>query len=324
LPHNKPRPTYNIIVFVPSIGWSGSTGRFFQVGIGAGNLYYVVRMKRHSCFRVILITGLFAVTVLCRGQTNTIVLPREAEVAFGNAKDDPLFLGYFEQIYASSEFSDLPIDTILITRIAFRIDETEQRLTNFGGGVVLRMNTFHGSLEDIVQRKTGRQEPEVTVFEENEFVIPGQPGELAFDIRLHLKKPFLYDRRLGHLVLTIDSTGGRGIVDAWAVSADRGFYIYLHSFLEGYKFESHMLSTEFSYIIPPNIQVIHKFKDDVQIVFSFSGASETLRVEGSNTLNGPYAPIENAELKLLSSSSMRANIPVSTGKQFFRIRQASP
>jgi hypothetical protein len=86
-----------------------------------------------------------------------------------------------------------------------------------------------------------------------------------------------------------------------------------------------MIVTEFSYIVAPKIESIYRFFGGVtQVVFSFSGAPESLRVEGSNSVNGLYTVIENAELKRFSSSSMRANIPASAGKQFFRIRQGFP
>jgi hypothetical protein len=279
------------------------------------------RMKGRSSCRSIFVFGLFSLTlVLVEAQTNRLVLPRETQIKFGTQRDDPFFRSYFEQIYSSFEFSDLPTHTVIITDVAFRIDEGEQVYTNLiGAEVVLQMNTFRGPLAEILERKSGREPPITTVLRRENILMSGSPGERMFNLRFHLEEPYLYDWTLGHLVLTINSHGVIGRIDAEWVDGVRGFNLY--SNFPDRIFQQEMIATEFSYVIPPSISSVRRFGDVVQIEFVYSGSSASIALEGSATVDGPYTTVSNVEFSSLSSWKMIGLMPLSAGDRFFRIRQ---
>lgn len=165
-------------------------------------------MKRPHCRTALLVSLLPLLLGSARSQTNTFIVPKEAESALGPSAVDPFFSTVSaEQAYAATEFGSLPSDVIAITEIAFRVDEALARpLDATFKDLILHMNVFTGSMQEIVARGSGLQNPISTVYYQTNAHLTGRPGQVdGFDVRFPLRVPFLFDRRRGQLVLEINA-----------------------------------------------------------------------------------------------------------------------
>src|SRR4029079_10229977 len=84
-------------------------------------------MYRRTSLLFLIATTAFILPRAVRSQTDTLVVPQEAAQRFGNGSGE-LFGPYSSvwQIYGASEFASASSDLLLVTEVAFRMDETQQ------------------------------------------------------------------------------------------------------------------------------------------------------------------------------------------------------
>ena len=294
---------------------------------------YCMKRRRFSSRLFLLVSVLSLLVTHIEGQTNAIIIPAEAEEMFGDSFADPFFFSsYVEQIYGQSEFADAPGDVLNITSIAFRVDESSRRaLDAEKPEIMLWMNIFRGAMEEVVEKKTGVQNPVSVVFREQNVHLLGRTGLVeAFDVSFALETPFVYDRRLGQLVVTILSNGqytgtgtsmdAHGIYGNGGISFERGAYIYIEPFGVR-RVVARLMDSKISYHTKgATIETIEVTQGSVFITFTVIGIDGTTEVEGAPFVNGPYTVEPNAQYTTTPEGKTRAMIPVSTDDRFFRVR----
>jgi hypothetical protein len=280
-------------------------------------------MEGPSPRSVLLFAVLTITLVAARAGTNTLIVSRDMSGTFGSSSADPFFgtTGYAEQIYAAGQFTDAAADILVITEVAFRLDEAAGAMDVVFPRLRLDMSILRGPIEG------GGQEPAATVYDREDVRLIGRGGELArFDVRFRLDQPFAYDRREGHLVLTIVSgfgapAGNGAVLDADGSAGDfsKGAFIYLEPF--GYPVaRSVVLATEFSYkVMSASIEAVKRVDDTVQLYFTVSGNPTVIEIEGCPSAGGTYIT-ENCTVTAPSPEWMRAVIPMTSKDRFFRIR----
>ena len=297
-------------------------------------------MKRLGFSQCAILFGLLGLTLtVSRGHTNTLIVPKEAENRFGSVWADPFFFGqgYVEQVYAASEFAGVPEDVFVLTEISFRIDDLATRpLDAVKPFITLEMNVFPGSMEEIVQRKSGIVTPQITVFSGTNVHLTAREGLVgAFDVRFTLQQPFVYDRRLGHLCLSVLSWGeysgrardmdAQGIFivpgdSTSGISFERGVYIYREPIGTKQVTPTVMVTRFIHTATLAVIEGIGRFEETVQIDVRIIGSARTIRVEGSSDVNGPYSVEPNTEINMMGEGKVRCVIRASDSGRYFRIQ----
>jgi len=261
------------------------------------------------------------------GQTNVFYIPKEAETSFGSTYADPFFqTTNDEQVYAAAEFAHVPADIITITEVALRVSHrSEDRLDVVIERLLLRLEIFKGTMAELVAKKTGLNNPTI-VFDRSNVRLVGRFGDpAAFDIRFPLKSPFTYDRRTGHLVLNIISTGEVGSktdMDAFGGggSFSRGAYIDVE---DGGRraISARIMSAKFSYkVLSAQIDAIQWFPTEVRLACTLSGAPDFIQVEGSASVAGAFQSEANVQYHRISPERLLATIPASSASRYFRIQ----
>jgi hypothetical protein len=253
-------------------------------------------------------------------ETNDIYVPKELETTLGSRYDSPFFrYAYFEQIYSSNLFTHLPSDTVIFTELAFRAKNIVSAHTL--RGTRLRMNVFPGSLQEILDRRSGYVFGATTDVFAGDIRFEPTPDPLDFEIRFVFTTPFQFDRRLGQLVLTMGSEYSSVIQFNSEYGDTNGFALAY----DGQNTGTHnILATKFSYIVPPIIESIFAGDKVVEVTFKHFDTLDKVVIEGSPQVRGSYQPIQNATIRSLSPQLGRAIVPNSGGNQFFRIRQKIP
>jgi hypothetical protein len=188
----------------------------------------------------------FRVRLLSASQTNRLILPREAENQFGNSFVRPRF----QQAYPASAFSDAPSDRILITGLAFRVEEGSDGF-DATISLKLRMGVFRGPMSDIPRTRYIFLQDGIDVFDQGNVRLttpaPGSPG--SFELRFPLDKSFSYDRKLGQLILQFEigsATGRLQDFDRMDVASPDDGLILVPQELSTFVFRA-VIPTEFSY-----------------------------------------------------------------------------
>lgn len=289
-------------------------------------------MKRQGSQCFLVLAALLSTGVAACGQTNTLVIPREGKTAFGNVYGDPFFLNFnVQQVYASTEFSDAPADVLTITEIAFRAEETQQAIESTIDRLLLRMNVFPGSMEEVVEGKSGLIPPLARVFDAEGVRLVARPGSLeAFDLRFKLDPPFVYDRRLGQLVLLFspagsDISGRAGSVDGHLMGEDgspsfqRGALIVPQRIGEPFV-SGVVLVTQFTYkFIRAAISSIEKSGSFLKMDFTVLGDASFVQVEASARVDGTYSALTGVDLTTNDGRKFQAIMPLPGSNEFYRI-----
>jgi len=173
---------------------------------------------------------LFLTLCAARGQTNTLILPKEARTVYGErfANLTPNEGGPIQQIYAASEFSEIESTSIWITGIALRFDEPKASVDTKLTYLLMEMGVFEGTMDRVsFDREVNLQNSQVVFDQINfPFVAAQSSGPSDFTVKLPFKAPFLYERSRGQLVLQLQggrvTSGGEQSYDAHEVSFNRG------------------------------------------------------------------------------------------------------
>jgi hypothetical protein len=272
-----------------------------------------------------------------RGQTNTIIIPKEVENRFGNLWESAFAVGrdYMEQIYAASEFNEIAAVPILIIELAFRVDNLQTEKVVTWPSIKLDMDVFPGSMAEIVDRKSGVEDypnSTTTVFEQSNFSFAAKAGDgSSFELRFPLQTPFLYDPRLGQLVLSIHAIDASLGLDAALIyktpddpnsgsTFDRGAYIYWELF--GPRQVNPLIAATritftSTFLI---VNSIRSFGEDFQIYFTPYPSSSKVQIEAATIVTGPYNVENTAEVSSIGNGEMRAVLPITDSRRFFRVR----
>lgn len=251
---------------------------------------------------------------------------------FGDTFENPFFstMGIEQQAYAASEFGGAPNDVMIITGLAFRLNDHPSGASMDATIPLIRfqIGVFPGPMSLITEDVNWNLPAPLTVYEMRSVRLRagGKEPPSEFDVKFTFERPFFYDRTRGQLVLEIHSQGQwmgePGDMDAHRVSFDRGAYIYSEP--GGiYRKVGLMMATKFFYkIIAATIDSIRVDTDtnSVEIDFSFTDTPHFVQVEGSPTVDGTFSREPGVELSQVSPGKMRAIVAVSTVNRFFRIQ----
>jgi hypothetical protein len=275
-------------------------------------------MKRRSSSRLIVVLGLVAIgSIFSRGQTNTIIVPKEAETEFGDSYESGFHgLGHFQQIYSQSLFSSLP-EVIVITEMGIRANETgPQADDTVVREVPVVMSIFTGD-------EWGWLPYSVTVLSNKDVAVKSSSGDLGvFHFWFVLDKPFTYDRRLGPLFVQVGVGRGHSgelpFLDAHF--SNQGTHIYLepHGFR---RFHGTIMATKILYVVPPRITNVRRVGESLQIEFSHAVNTTDFQIEASSTVAGSYGSQEGISFVTISPTATRAIIPRPKEHRFYRIVQ---
>jgi hypothetical protein len=208
-----------------------------------------------SWLLILLVFGGFSAPA--HAQTNTLIVPQEAENGFGSLSFAPFAYSPFQQVYSATEFEHAQAPLIEITGIAFRLNETGPSLDVIVPRVELYLNIFRGPMSALDRTSMGANlglDP-IMVFGQPNVRLRAEAGQGAgaFDVYIPFERSFLYDRRAGQLVLfgRFDSgTGTHQDFDLIDASFDRGLLIFPQPLTEPLSRPS-ILATQFSYLPVP-------------------------------------------------------------------------
>lgn len=276
--------------------------------------YSALRMKkRHS--RILLAASLlFFALAASKGQTNTIIVPKEQAKKFGNTFAP---LDYqFQQLYSPALFADIASEVIAITEIAFRWDET----FNQDRDAVIRGALFHMGVSSSPSNDFYQNLPHpVLVISAHEayFPVSKNRGPDIFDVRFPLERPFVYDRRRGSLILQgavsqSPDFDGQG-------AASRGVFLYREESGRIVSLPTIMI-TKFFYRTLPQIISINLVAGAIQI--DIAGPEGKLQLEVAANVAGPYSAEPKAQLVRISTDIVQARIPIedrNDRNRFFRV-----
>jgi hypothetical protein len=274
-----------------------------------------------------LIFAFAASALVClsiNAQTSVIVLPKEIETTYGNAWTYQFADG--EHIYAASEFDLAPSDVIIITGLAFRVDEAYTNSRAAIWRIGLEMNVFPGSMKEIIERKTGVTNPIVDVFTGAVTQLPRNGPSLDYDLVMSFDRPFVYDRRIGPLVVqtrtySVDNHPFTDI-DAQSVPAERGVHIYTEGGFDPRRIvRPAMATTQFFFVTKQaRINEIRRLSDVIQLAITVIGSPlSTVKIEGATVVDGPYSEEPNVRLRVETDGQVIAEISLPVRSRFFRV-----
>jgi hypothetical protein len=177
--------------------------------------------------------------------TNSVVVPLEAEQSFGDGSVNPE--GVFQQVYPAKEFSVIG-DLIEITGMAFRINEGGDSLDRLVSGD-LELGVFRGSMLDVPRRESVPMYNSVFVSKERNIHVSTSSNDTpaTFHLQFTFNTPYIYDLRMGQLVL-LASIGAVGKnVDGVNVDSSGG-WIFRESNLPPPTAGPGLIVTKFTYV----------------------------------------------------------------------------
>ncbi len=153
---------------------------------------------------------LFTIAKAASGSAATLVVPPGASEKFGDTYADPFFFAAppaVVQVYGSSEFASASSDVITITAMSFRLDPADAGSLNvLVPRLVVFMASYSGPLSAITRFGLADLQYRVVMDKSVQFkAAPTTPNNFA--ITLSLDTPYIYDRRLGHLVVDFRPSG---------------------------------------------------------------------------------------------------------------------
>lgn len=203
-------------------------------------------------YQVAIVVVFFAPTITAQIQTNSLVVPETAAHQFGDRGADPFFFAEppdVTQLYLPSLFT-ASAEGLSITEVAFRKNETPGSLDVVVPRITLQMSILptaaNGNLSQTINT--------AIVFDEENVHLRAAAGQGpgAFDLRFQLNLPYVYDPRLGSLVLKFMSSfnpEGR-VASMDAQSSGQAAYYYTEPG-GARRVDSLLLVTQFSYSAIP-------------------------------------------------------------------------
>lgn len=172
---------------------------------------------RALCAAVVLLLSVVA----SDASALTLVIPASLAEREGDSSNyfplsltSPAFSMRYQQVFDRSEFSDLS-RPMLLTEITFR---PEGRILADGAvsgtipRVEIRLSTTTAGPRSLSEAFADNVGPDEQVAFDGSLSLSsanvGNPGPKAFDLVIGLEAPFLYDPRLGHLLLEVRNFGG--------------------------------------------------------------------------------------------------------------------
>jgi hypothetical protein len=267
----------------------------------------------------------FAQTDL-NGQTNTIVVPKEAELGPGNSLTSPFFnFGYpsVRQVYAGTEFREIRVESILITAISFRLDDATSSIDGTVSRLRFRMSEFSGSLRDLRNGGMTENVPNATpVLDSTNFPlfasIPNSGTDFGMYIPFNI--PFLYHPKRGQLIFELEfgvPSSPEVSFDAHTVSEERGLYVRWPRSDD--TSSNKLIDTKFFYLIPLQVDSVRVIGDRAELDYSYSGPKSEVRVRTAQQVDGTYSIQKELEVQQLDETQWRLRFPVETNTRFFML-----
>ncbi len=290
-----------------------------------GTCYSAAAMNR---FLSALVMAVSALVIHSQAATNVVYVPQELENAHGNTWT--YGFAYHEFIYDPSFFGGLASRKILLTSAAFRLEEEDSAFQAIWPQMKISANVFPGSMEDVIRRRTAVTNP-VVVFSASDLPLgAGQPNSYQFSFEFPFQTPFVYDPRLGKLVLRVigpspvlfdldaqsvplvsEEIDGKFVV----VPQGAAVVIYGSSDVRGV-----VVATKFSYVASEaSFEEALLEPASVRMRFRVSGPVERVTLESTLAIGSPFVE-ETAQPMNVSGDLFEVSVPRSILNRFFRVR----
>jgi hypothetical protein len=159
---------------------------------------------------------LIVLGVVNAAQAETFTVPNNLSSIEGNINNASPFSGRGrnQQVYAASEFAFLS-EAALITKISFRPDGNSPQLSFSTRirDIQIALSTTNAAVDRLSPTFANNIGSDETIVYKGELLLSSaftslEGGTKAFDISINLQKPFLYDPKLGNLLLDVRNFSG--------------------------------------------------------------------------------------------------------------------
>lgn len=220
----------------------------------------LVRSQRKFAFVAAFVCA--ASSVLAQGTTQAVVVPFGFENQNGNSNDG-IFesAGHFQELFRATSFTSEWKTPVAITGIAFRVaDGVPLSLQATVPQLEIRFSTSSHAPENMSTiYGANKGADETTVFLHDNVSLFGRAGQPVnpFDIAITFDQPFVYDPKLGNLLMYVTASAivGRGTqIDAHgygSLDVSPASYVGSTGPFGDFQVVPYSLVTEFSWIAVP-------------------------------------------------------------------------